>query len=123
MKKIFFALCVLVSLGVSAQKFRGIDKSPMDMAYYPDDFAHDRKFAPEKVGDVCYLRLLYSRPAKKDRQVFGNMVKYNEVWRLGANEEPELKVYKDIKVNGQKLKAGTYTLFAIPDVIIKSKMC
>ena len=51
MKPLFLLLCLLTLAfsNLQAQMFRGLDKSPMDMAYYPDDFAHDRKFAPQKV--------------------------------------------------------------------------
>jgi hypothetical protein len=42
------------------------------------------------------------------------MVKYNEIWRLGANEETEIQVYQDIEIGGMSLKKGTYAMFAIP---------
>jgi hypothetical protein len=114
-KTILFAFAIIfASVQLNAQKFRAIDKSPMDMAFYPDDFAHDRKFAPEKVGDKLYLRLTYSRPAKKDREVFGKLIPYGKVWRVGANEASEIKFLKDVTINGKTLKAGTYTLYMIP---------
>lgn len=109
----FFALLIVEA---KAQKMRGIDKSPMDMAYYPDNFAHDRKFAPKLIGDMpAIVRVTYSRPAKKEREVFGTkIVPYGEVWRLGANESTEIKFYQDVTIQGKKVKAGTYSLFAIP---------
>ncbi|MEH6746822.1 MAG: DUF2911 domain-containing protein [Maribacter arcticus] len=110
-----FALFSLISINVVAQEFRGLDKSPLDRAYLPDNFAHDRKFAPERIlGESPILKVDYSRPQKNNREVFGGMVKYNEIWRLGANEATEIKVYKDIKVEGKLLKKGTYSMFAIP---------
>ncbi len=43
-KNIFLALLMMVvAFGANAQKFRGLDKSPRDIAYFPDHFAHDRK--------------------------------------------------------------------------------
>jgi len=109
----FFALLII---DANAQKLRRIDKSPMDMAYYPDNFAHDRKFAPQLIGDMpAIVRVTYSRPAKKDREVFGTkMVPYGEVWRVGANESTEIKFYKNVTIQGKKVKAGTYSLFVIP---------
>jgi hypothetical protein len=93
----------------------GLDKSPMDMAYYPDNFAHDRKFAPELIGDMpAIVRVTYSRPAKKDREVFGKLVPFDKVWRMGANESAEIKLYRDVTIQGKVVKAGTYSLFAIP---------
>lgn len=118
MKKTLLLLCLsgLLIIEANAQKLRGIDKSPMDMAYYPDNFAHDRKFAPKLIGDMpAIVRITYSRPAKKDREVFGTkIVPYGEVWRVGANESAEIKFYQDVTIQGKKIKAGTYSLFAIP---------
>jgi hypothetical protein len=112
-------LCGLLTLlitTVSAQTFRGLDKSPMDMAYYPDDYAHDRKFAPAKIGnDKAMVRLTYTRPAKNGREIFGKLVPYGKVWRLGANEAPEVKFYQDVMIEGKKIPAGNYALLAIPN--------
>lgn len=114
-KLVYLFLLLTLTLTSQAQKFRGLDKSPMDMAYYPDNFAHDIKFAPEKVGKEAFVRVTYSRPAKKDREVFGGkVVPYDKVWRFGANEATEIKFFKDVKIDGKKVKAGVYSLFAIP---------
>jgi Protein of unknown function (DUF2911) len=116
MKKIsiFIFLIVLITNQLNAQKFRGADKSAMDMSYFPDHFAHDRKFAPEKVGNKAFIRITYSRPAKKDREVFGKLVPYNAIWRVGANENTEIKFYQNVNIGGKKLKAGTYSMFILP---------
>ncbi len=115
-KIILFACFFALIVDANAQKLRGTDKSPMDMAYYPDNFAHDRKFAPKLIGDMpAIVRVTYSRPAKKEREVFGTkIVPYGEVWRVGANESAEIKFYQDVTIQGKKVKAGTYSLFAIP---------
>jgi hypothetical protein len=112
----FFLLCSTFQL--SAQKFPGLDKSPMDVSYYPHDFAHDRKFAPDKIGGAdaaAVVRVIYSRPAKKEREVFGKLIPFGKMWRLGANEATEIKFYQDVTFGGKPVKAGTYALFAIPD--------
>ncbi|QKZ13866.1 DUF2911 domain-containing protein [Spirosoma sp. KUDC1026] len=116
MKSIGLLVCLFVGVtfAAEAQKMRGLDKSPMDMAYYPDDFAHDRKFAPAKVGDTGYARVIYSRPAKNGREVFGKLVPYGKVWRVGANEATEIKLLKDATIQGKTVKAGVYALYAIP---------
>lgn len=118
MKKKFLLLCLFGSIvmNAQAQKLRGTDKSPMDMAYYPDNFAHDRKFAPQLIGNMpAIVRVTYSRPAKKEREIFGTkIVPYGEVWRVGANESTEIKFYQDVTIQGKTVKAGTYSLFAIP---------
>ncbi|MEJ7914407.1 MAG: DUF2911 domain-containing protein [Chitinophagaceae bacterium] len=105
----FLALAILLSSAASAQKFRAVDKSPMDMAYYPDHFAHDRK-----AGDKAIVRVIYSRPQKNGRAIFGTTVPYQKVWRTGANEASEIKFYQDVEVAGKQVKAGTYSLFTIP---------
>ena len=61
-----------------------------------------------------YLKLTYSQPSKRGRMVFGSLVPWNTVWRTGANEATEVTITRDIKVNGLDLKAGTYSLFTIP---------
>jgi hypothetical protein len=116
MRKNLLILALLLGsiLEANAQKFKGLDKSPMDVAYFPDEFAHDRKFAPQKVGDKAYIRLMYSRPAKKERVVFGKLVPFGKVWRVGADEAPEIKFYEDVTIQGKTLKAGVYSLFMIP---------
>lgn len=116
MKKIFILFLVLFVIdSAQAQNFEDLDKSPMDMAYYPDNFAHDRKFAPKLIGDTpALVRVIYSRPAKKGREVFGKLIPLNEVWRAGANEATEIKFYKDATLQGKAVKAGTYSLFIIP---------
>jgi hypothetical protein len=89
-----------------------LDKSPMDMCYYPNNYPVLK--VQNKVTEPLLARIVYSRPQKNGRQVFGELVEYGQVWRLGANEATEIEVYKDCKVNGQKLKKGRYTLYAIP---------
>lgn len=110
-------LCTLIiSTAAFSQKMPGIDKSPMDMSYYPNDFAHDRKFAPKLIGDMpAIVRVIYSRPAKKNRDIFGSMIKYGAVWRVGANEAAEIKFYRNVTIKGKKVKAGTYALYTIPN--------
>jgi hypothetical protein len=41
-------------------------------------------------------------------------VPYDKVWRLGANKATIFETSKDIMVEGKKLPAGTYSLYAIP---------
>ncbi len=111
MKRItlLFSLAVLIFSVSQAQVFPRVDKSPMDMAYYPDNFAHDRG-----EGDEALIRVIYSRPAKNGREVFGKLVPLGKVWRVGANESTEIKFYTDATIQGSPVKAGTYSLFAIP---------
>ncbi|MGB3779564.1 MAG: DUF2911 domain-containing protein [Tunicatimonas sp.] len=112
MRKILFlgVLLITVASVTQAQTFRGPDKSPLDKAYFPDHFAHDRK-----PGDAAIIRVTYSRPQANGRQLFGDLVPYGEVWRTGADEAPEIRFYRDVTIGGTKLPAGTYSLFTIPE--------
>jgi hypothetical protein len=56
----------------------------------------------------------YGRPGVKGRIIWGNLVPYNAVWRAGANEATKITFAADVKINGKKLKAGSYSFFAIP---------
>ena len=62
----------------------------------------------------CYLKITYGQPLKRGREIFGKLVPYEKVWRTGANEATELTITRDILINNQPLKAGTYSLFTIP---------
>ena len=62
-----------------------------------------------------YVKITYNRPHKKGREIFGaDLVPYGKVWRTGANEATEITVTKDVKLGGHKIKAGTYSIFTIP---------
>ena len=56
----------------------------------------------------------YSRPGVKGRTIWGGLVPYNAVWRAGANEATKITFATDVKINGKKLKAGSYGFFTIP---------
>ncbi len=110
--KVFIITLITIftfTMELQAQNFRGIDRSPVDIAYYPDNFAHDRE-----EGQEAIIRIIYGRPQKNDRQIFGGLVAYDKVWRTGANEATEIKLYQDVSFGGKKLAAGTYSLFTIP---------
>lgn len=110
MKSLFIsALIIALSNLVTAQSFTPLDESPMDAAYFPDNFAHDRESDQKAI-----IKVYYSRPHKKGRETFGGIVSYNKIWRTGANEAIEFKAYQDISIGEKDLKAGTYSLFTIP---------
>jgi hypothetical protein len=110
MKPLFLFVVIAVSSGsIQAQDFFPLDKSPMDLVYFPDHFAHDRE-----PGQQAILKVYYSRPQKNGREIFGAKVPYGKVWRTGANEAVEIKVYQEIKLGDKSLSPGTYSLFTIP---------
>ena len=60
------------------------------------------------------VTITYSRPGVKGRVIWGGLVPYDKVWRTGANEATDITFSTDVKVNGQPLPAGTYSLHTIP---------
>jgi hypothetical protein len=64
--------------------------------------------------DDTYVKITYGRPHKRDRDIFGGLVPYGEIWRTGANEATELTATGDIKLAGNLVEEGTYSLFTIP---------
>ena len=90
----------------------GLDKSPLDLSYYPVEYP---KLKMSKTATEPLLaRILYSRPQKDGRVIFGNVLKYGERWRLGANEASEIEFFKDVSINNQKIPKGRYILYCIP---------
>ncbi len=57
----------------------------------------------------------YSRPAARGRQIFGGLVPYGRIWRVGANESTKFTVNSEIEVLGNTLPPGTYALYAFPE--------
>jgi hypothetical protein len=123
MKQLLLAsLLVMAACGATAQgtsvapttpapKVLPLDKSPMDMVYFPEEYPVLK--IKEKMKEPPVARVIYSRPQKADRTVFGDLVEYGKVWRLGANEATEIEFYKDVKINGKRVPKGKYTLYAI----------
>lgn len=108
------AICLMVSASYG-QEFPKMDGSPMDAAYYPPRAAF-RNFAKtdaERKAGEPIIRVVYSRPQKKGRDIFGDLQKFGEWWRIGANEATEILLMKDVKVGGKTLKAGRYTMYAM----------
>lgn len=90
-----------------------------------------KKHSPEDFvifeQDSLKIEVFYNRPYKKEREIFGKLVPYGEVWRTGANEASTFKTNQDLLVEGSILKAGKYSLWTIPDktswqVIFNDKM-
>jgi hypothetical protein len=119
MKKLslIIALCFAAGSIVAQTKLPGLDKSPMDMSYCPANYAF-REIDTAKTAPLI-ARLIYSRPQKKDRVIFGGLVPYGKVWRLGANEATEIDIFQPVKINGKTISTGRYAVYAIPDSLEK----
>lgn len=62
-----------------------------------------------------YLKVTYGQPSKRGRKVFGSLIPFGKIWRTGANEATEITLINDVKINKKRFKAGTYTIFTIPN--------
>lgn len=89
-----------------------VDKSPMDISYFPANYPQLKMTAQDTNPPLA--RVIYSRPFKDHRPIFGALQKYGEPWRMGANEATEIEFFKDVTIEGKKLKAGRYILYCIP---------
>ncbi len=90
-----------------------VDKSPMDMSYFPNRYPVLK--IQDKATEQPVARVIYSRPQKNGRVIFGELIDYGKVWRMGANEATELEFFQDVKINEVKIKKGRYTLYGIPN--------
>lgn len=96
-----------------------IDKSPMDMIYFPDDYPKQKMITPDLANPVA--RVIYSRPQKNGRNIFADssvtqnvIQQYGQEWRLGANEATEIEFFKPVSINGKTLATGRYIMYCIP---------
>lgn len=92
--------------------FTPVDISPMDMVYFPVDYPV-LKMSGKNVPDLV-ARVIYSRPHREGRKIFGGLLKYGEVWRLGANEATEIEFFKKVSIQGKNVQPGRYVLYCIP---------
>ncbi len=67
----------------------------------------------QRVG-ITDFEIVYSRPSMKGRQIFGNVVPYDAVWRTGANAATRISFSTPVKLNGTEIAAGAYALYTIP---------
>lgn len=108
----FAQTSVPISTQTAVVKQLPLDKSPMDMAYFPSDYPLLK--TQNKTTQPPMIRVIYSRPQRDNRTIFGELVEYNKVWRLGANEATEIEFFKDAVIAGKKIVKGRYTLYAVP---------
>ena len=60
------------------------------------------------------IRITYSSPKVQNRQIWGNLVPYGEVWRAGANEATTIEFSTNVNIEGKMLPKGRYSFFIIP---------
>lgn len=81
--------------------------------------AQDPPLSPRVSAEGKNIKIEYGQPSKRGRVLFGPegseaLEKYGKVWRLGANMSTDITFAKDGTFGGKPIKAGTYSMFAIP---------
>lgn len=61
------------------------------------------------------LTITYGAPYVKGRVIWGELVPFDKIWRAGANEATTFEFSKDVDIENQKLPAGKYSFFLIPN--------
>ncbi len=92
-------------------------------------FAQDPPTSPRINTQSKLMKVSYGQPSKRGRAIFGadGLEPYGKVWRTGANQATEITFTKNVTFGGKPVKAGTYTLFTIPEekewtVILNSQL-
>ena len=68
----------------------------------------------EQVVGLTTVSIEYSRPSMKGRTIFGDLVPYDQLWRLGANASTKFTSSTDVIIGGKTFAAGTYSVLATP---------
>ena len=101
MKKITFIVCFLSGLWSFGQNFS-----------YP--MASPRQVITQQFS-VSQITVDYGRPSVRGRKIFGELVPYGKIWRLGANQATSITFYQPVKFGGLPVKKGDYAIFVTPE--------
>jgi len=94
----------------------GDDSSPMDLAAYPNSSRFRNFQKPEDFdASAPKIRIIYSRPQMRGREIFGGLLKYGEMWRMGANQTTAVTFFEDVMIGDTKVSKGKYGIFAVPN--------
>ena len=99
MKKFLFPLFLIFALSLQAQV----------QVPAPSPFSR----IEQKVG-LTDVTIEYSRPNMRGREIFGDLIPYDETWRTGANSNTKITFSDDISIQGKTVAKGTYAIYTIP---------
>ena len=71
--------------------------------------------AIEQMVGLTEIEVEYSRPSKRGRDIFGNVVPFGKIWRTGADNCTTISFSTDVLINSQTIKSGKYSIFSIPN--------
>ncbi|SNS14405.1 Protein of unknown function [Belliella buryatensis] len=100
-KLLMLALGVFLTLNTHAQQIEMPQASPAATI-------------AQKIG-LTDVKIEYSRPSTKGRKIFGELVPFGQVWRTGANAATIITFSTEVNIEGNKVQAGSYALYSIPD--------
>lgn len=81
----------------------------------PDNFkGSPRRETTGNIGDLA-ITINYGSPGVKGRNIWGGLVGYDQVWVTGAHTATVINFSRDVMIGGQKITAGTYAFFTIPN--------
>jgi len=69
----------------------------------------------EQMVGLTEIKIEYSRPSMRGREVFGNLVPFGKVWRTGADNSTKISFDTDVIISGKTIQSGTYSIFSIPN--------
>lgn len=102
MKKLFTVLVFIIPIVLAGQSVTPPQERKSPLIHHVDS-----------VGDLL-VRLQYGSPAVRGRELWGQLVPFDQVWRTGANEASTIELSDDVMVHGEHLQAGKYAIFTIP---------
>ncbi|MNJ97518.1 hypothetical protein D3C87_152690 [compost metagenome] len=100
MKKVFVSAILAIAFGSVSNAQLAPQQSPLSKL--------------EQTVGLTDLSIEYSRPSKRSRVVFGDIVPFGEVWRTGANENSKFTNSDALIFGKDTLKPGTYALYTKP---------
>ncbi|WP_075340360.1 DUF2911 domain-containing protein [Tenacibaculum agarivorans] len=68
----------------------------------------------QKIG-LSMVEIEYSRPSKRGREIFGDLLSYNQPWRVGANRATKVSLSKPVTINGKQFEKGEYSIIGFPN--------
>ncbi len=94
---------------------------PVDIEQYTERYKNrpimgnpsPRDVISKKIGETN-ITVDYGRPSKRGRQIFGNVVPYNKIWRTGAGAATTISFDKDISFGDKRVLAGKYNVYSLP---------
>lgn len=120
MKKLMSLFACLLLIGLVSQPVTAQERGSDEARVSPN------ATVSQTIGTTEVL-VTYGRPGVRDREIFGGLVAYDEVWRTGANESTVIVLSDDVMIEGEEVPEGTYSVYTIPGedewtIIINEKL-